>query len=263
MTAGVAAGDHPGPGRRRRIVEAAIEVFAVKGAGPASVLEIAAAAGVPRATVYEHFGSKEGLLAAAVAAIADQIGSVDDQARALEPYPGSIVERVAAVFRWIEGHPSEARLLYVWSRRAGPDADRALYEMVERRTRSSDRSAVGRALTERVAVQSGVATVTAWLAGDYFPPGTTITDLIEAQARVQSALDGRDDPPPPLPPEQRARALPPDERVSLVLRVLGGESPSAVALQAGIDAETLSRWVHDFIEGGRQALSGQVDRCVP
>ncbi len=109
--------------RRGRVIDAAIRVFADKGVDGASVLEIASKAGVPRATVYDDFGSKEALIAAAVDRIAGEITAVDEVAREREPLAGSIVERVAAVFRWVEGHPSEAWLFYLWSRGAGPQVD--------------------------------------------------------------------------------------------------------------------------------------------
>ena len=46
-----------------------------------------------------------------------------------------------------------------------------------------------------------------------------------------------------------------EARVELVLQIIAGDSPSEVALRRGIDAQTLGRWVEDFIEGGRRALS--------
>lgn len=62
---------------RRRILEAAIEIFADEGFAGSSVDRIAARADVTRATVYHHFGSKLGLLEALAADAADQAGLAD------------------------------------------------------------------------------------------------------------------------------------------------------------------------------------------
>lgn len=47
---------------RRQIFEAALDLFTRKGYEATSVEEIAAAAGVSRATYFNHFGTKEGVL---------------------------------------------------------------------------------------------------------------------------------------------------------------------------------------------------------
>ena len=49
---------------RRRLLDAAVQIFDRKGFAAASVREIAEAAGVTKPVVYYHFGSKEGLLLA-------------------------------------------------------------------------------------------------------------------------------------------------------------------------------------------------------
>lgn len=48
--------------RRVKIIDAAIEIFGLKGFKNATISEIAAKAGVGDATIYEYFDSKEGLL---------------------------------------------------------------------------------------------------------------------------------------------------------------------------------------------------------
>ncbi len=51
---------------RRRILEAAIEVFSREGIGAAPTAEIAKEAGVSHGSVFVHFGSQAGLVAAAI-----------------------------------------------------------------------------------------------------------------------------------------------------------------------------------------------------
>ncbi|WP_307874826.1 TetR/AcrR family transcriptional regulator [Frankia nepalensis] len=58
--------------KRQAILEAAFDVFAREGYGPASVEVIATAAGAAKHTVYNHFGDKLGLLRAVIAAEAER-----------------------------------------------------------------------------------------------------------------------------------------------------------------------------------------------
>jgi TetR/AcrR family transcriptional regulator, regulator of cefoperazone and chloramphenicol sensitivity len=67
---------------RARIREAAIELFADRGIGPATIRDIAAAAGVSSGLVRHHFGSKEGLRQACDEYTMAELNSV--RARAFE-----------------------------------------------------------------------------------------------------------------------------------------------------------------------------------
>ncbi len=58
--------------KRQAILAAAFEVFARRGYAQAGVDEVAAEAGVAKATVYNHFGGKETLLREAIAASAEE-----------------------------------------------------------------------------------------------------------------------------------------------------------------------------------------------
>src|SRR5208337_1928796 len=49
-------------GRKDRILEAALKIFAEKGVQNTTIVEISKEAGVSEATVYEYFGTKEDLL---------------------------------------------------------------------------------------------------------------------------------------------------------------------------------------------------------
>ncbi|WP_405061867.1 TetR/AcrR family transcriptional regulator [Kribbella sp. NBC_01505] len=57
--------------KRQAILDAAFTVFAQEGYRPASVDAVAAAAGVAKHTIYNHFGDKESLFRATIAALAE------------------------------------------------------------------------------------------------------------------------------------------------------------------------------------------------
>ena len=75
-------------GTRRRLLDAAYDVLAQRGAGGTSVRAVEEAAGVPHGSVRHHFGSRAGL----VAALVDDLVA-HDQARAAES-PAAMVERL-------------------------------------------------------------------------------------------------------------------------------------------------------------------------
>jgi TetR/AcrR family transcriptional repressor of mexJK operon len=58
--------------KRQAILDAAFAVFAREGYRQASLDTVAATAGVAKHTIYNHFGDKESLFRAAIAALADQ-----------------------------------------------------------------------------------------------------------------------------------------------------------------------------------------------
>src|SRR5918995_6995571 len=61
MGSGVAAKRITGPGRRRRILDAAAEAFAARGYHATAVGQVAEAAGITKPVVYDHFRSKREL----------------------------------------------------------------------------------------------------------------------------------------------------------------------------------------------------------
>ena len=53
-------------------------------------------------------------------------------------------------------------------------------------------------------------------------------------------------------------ALSTEQRSQLVIRLLSKEEPaSQIARRAGVSEQTLYRWRDDFLDGGKQALSGR------
>lgn len=57
------------PGVRERVLAAAIDLFYAQGVAPTSVDEVAERAGVSKMSLYAHYGSKDALAAAALAAL--------------------------------------------------------------------------------------------------------------------------------------------------------------------------------------------------
>ena len=73
--------------QRERILDAARERFADRGFDAVTMSEIAARAGVARATVFNHFGSKHALVEAITASVFDYYAVMLDQALADETSP--------------------------------------------------------------------------------------------------------------------------------------------------------------------------------
>ncbi|HEU4658306.1 MAG TPA: helix-turn-helix domain-containing protein [Capillimicrobium sp.] len=132
--------------RRDAILAAALEVFAQRGYGGASMSEIRVAAGASTGSLYHHFPTKEHIAAALVLdALADFHGAflavldrAGDDARA------AIEGGVRAYLEWSEAHRREARLLVVEmdaavAAAAGDrlrDANRSFFAAVDRWTRA-------------------------------------------------------------------------------------------------------------------------------
>jgi AcrR family transcriptional regulator len=95
------------------ILEAALRTFAANGYDGAAMDEIASAAGISKAVVYDHVASKRDLYTQLLHAIRDEIErTVEDALRA----PGvngeeRVVAVVDAIYRYVEEHPQASRLL--------------------------------------------------------------------------------------------------------------------------------------------------------
>jgi AcrR family transcriptional regulator len=128
----------PGHERRALILDAGLRAFAAKGYDGAGMDEIAAAAGVSKAVVYDHVASKRELYTQLLHAIRTEIeGLVEEALRT----PGSdgeerVRDAVDAIYRYAEQHPAASRLLVL-------------------ELQGANVSAIGRELEERLA--SGLA----------------------------------------------------------------------------------------------------------
>jgi AcrR family transcriptional regulator len=105
----------PASERRATILEAALQTFALRGYEGAPMDEIAAAAGVSKAVVYDHVASKRELYIELLQSIRADLEAVVE--RALEPVGSSGDERVraavAAFYGYVEAHPAASRLLFL------------------------------------------------------------------------------------------------------------------------------------------------------
>jgi AcrR family transcriptional regulator len=117
-----------GPERRERILDAAVQAFARGGYEGGSVGEIAAAAGVTKPVLYDHFASKRDLFVAVMERTRDELTARGAAAmRSDAPLEQRIRSAVDAFFAYVEEHPAAARVLLVV-----PRGERALVEPSQR-----------------------------------------------------------------------------------------------------------------------------------
>lgn len=112
------------PDTRDRILDAALEVFARVGLEASTIEVIAAEAGVGTATIYRHFGDRDGL----VQAFIDERSPRRSAREAAAALTGDLREdltRVAeALLRGFRERPQIARVILLESIRGGPWVDR-------------------------------------------------------------------------------------------------------------------------------------------
>ncbi|MEE2569301.1 TetR/AcrR family transcriptional regulator [Pseudarthrobacter sp. J64] len=101
-----------GPQRRTQLVDVGRGLFAAKGLDGTTIEEIAAAAGVSKPVIYEHFGSKEGLYTQVVDHEFTILLHSITSALAAEAKPRVLVERAAlALLGYIEERTDGFRIL--------------------------------------------------------------------------------------------------------------------------------------------------------
>jgi AcrR family transcriptional regulator len=89
--------------RRAQLVDTAEQVFVASGFAGASMEDVADAAGVTKPVIYDHFGSKDGLLAAVVARLGDQM--LEQTAAAATGSPEEALRQgLTAYFRFVDRH---------------------------------------------------------------------------------------------------------------------------------------------------------------
>lgn len=139
----------PGHERRVLILDAALRTFAANGYDGAAMDEIAAAAGISKAVVYDHVASKRELYTQLLNAIRDDIEHAVGEA--LRPLDADgedrVLAAVGAIYRYVEEHPEASRLLVLELQGANVSAiGRELEERISdalARTLSSETGALG------------------------------------------------------------------------------------------------------------------------
>ena len=116
--------------RRAQVTEAALGAFAAGGYRATSMGEIAAAAGVSRAVLYDHYASKKALF---LAVLEEQNAIFLGHVGARISGSGSTRERfretMDAVFSFSERHPDRWRLLFGNTTHGDPEIDEAAREV--------------------------------------------------------------------------------------------------------------------------------------
>jgi AcrR family transcriptional regulator len=99
--------------RERQILDAASAVFTERGYQAASMDAVAERVGVTKPVLYDHFGSKEGLLLACIARARTELLEVTTAAAASASNPEDMVRRgFRAFFDFLDAKGAAATLLY-------------------------------------------------------------------------------------------------------------------------------------------------------
>jgi AcrR family transcriptional regulator len=103
----------PGPERRALILDAALRAFAANGYDGAAMDDIAEAAGISKAVVYDHVASKRDLYTQLLHAIRTEIEGLVEAALRTPGDDGEerVHAAVDAIYRYVEEHPEASRLL--------------------------------------------------------------------------------------------------------------------------------------------------------
>lgn len=143
--------------RGRQILDAAVAVFAERGFHAASMDAVATRVGVTKPVLYDHFGSKEGLLLGCIARARDELLEVTSRAAAAATTPEEMLRLgFRAFFDYLDSHSPAWTLLY--SEAAIPDGKGA--DSLEGiRAQQTDFIA---ALLAAQAPEAGSARVQAW-----------------------------------------------------------------------------------------------------
>lgn len=99
--------------RRAALLDAAMEVFGRRGYHAASIDEIAQAAGISKALIYEHFPSKKDLHASLLERhVQEIVEALASAAATSAPAQERLRSGVNAFLEWVEEHPEAFRLLF-------------------------------------------------------------------------------------------------------------------------------------------------------
>lgn len=176
--------------RRALILEAGLETFAANGHGSTSMTEIAEAAGVTRAVLYDYFSSKKALF---LALLEEQNGIFLGYVAAQIAGEGTAEERMRstmdAVFRFAEQSPAAWTVLFGNATHGDPEIDAAWRQVFDGRVHTvaallaADARAAGidpDGGTFTVMVEMLIAALVGAVEAGRHVRGTTREDLLEA-----------------------------------------------------------------------------------
>jgi len=103
----------PAPRRRRQLLDVALGIFADRGFHPASMNDIAEAAGVTKPVLYQHFGSKRELYLELLDDVGDQLRDEIGKATSGAGGPRQQVEAgFTAYFRFVHRQQAAFQILF-------------------------------------------------------------------------------------------------------------------------------------------------------
>jgi AcrR family transcriptional regulator len=146
---------------RAEVVTAARELFVARGYSATTVEAVAAAAGIPQATVYRHFGGKRGILTA----VLDVAFGGDDEpveyqhrpqvrAALTDPDPAGMLDAFARMHPGVVARSAPIQQVLAEAAAADPDAAELL--ALARNQRHTGQSRIARQLAERGALAEGL-----------------------------------------------------------------------------------------------------------
>jgi AcrR family transcriptional regulator len=179
-----------GPARRATLLSSAAAVFADRGYATTAMAEVAEAAGVTRAVLYDHFPSKKALYLAVLGEQSALFMGHVGAAITLDARPGMRMRlTMESVFAFADRYPDSWRVLYANSRNGDPEIDAAWQEAWDARV-----TEVGNLLADdlahaglhpgetrsRVVVEMLVGALTAAIENGRLRRGATREDLLDA-----------------------------------------------------------------------------------
>src|SRR6188508_1629097 len=103
----------PAARRREQLLDVALEVFGEQGFHPASMNDVAEAAGVTKPVLYQHFRSKRDLYREVLTEVGDQLLDAITKATTAAQSPHEqVVLGFIAYFRWDEANEAAFRVLF-------------------------------------------------------------------------------------------------------------------------------------------------------
>lgn len=180
---------------KRVILEAALQAFDERGVDATKIEDVRTRSGASVGSIYHHFGTKDGLVAALFfLALDSQLEGIDRACDAHTSLRDVVGALIFTYVTWVEVHPELARFLYAASpaMSSGAQAEalrtrnRDRYRELSRRVRAAMKAREIRALPAELVAPlifgQTEAYARAWLAGRMDAPPSMHADLLAAAA---------------------------------------------------------------------------------